>query len=280
MQKAKFKKAVIVGPGLIGGSIGLELRSKKMASRVIGVARHMATLRTAQRKGSIDTGSTDLMRAVSDADLVVLAVPVGAIKKTIIRIKDSLKPGCIVFDVGSTKQEIVRTAERYLPQQIFFVGAHPMAGSEKAGPEFAESGLFVDSLCFITKTSRTDVQAFSRVDRLWKEMGAKTVIIEPAEHDEIVAQVSHLPHMVSAALVDSVKDAVLPYASSGFRDTTRIAAGSPQLWSDIFLSNKKSLLRALGIFEKKISELKKSLNNEARLMQKLAGIKRKRDTLT
>ncbi|MBU1043834.1 MAG: prephenate dehydrogenase [Candidatus Omnitrophica bacterium] len=280
-MKIKFKNVVIVGPGLIGGSIGLVLRKQKMAENIIGVARHKATLLKAKKKESIITGVTDLKKAVADADLVVLATPVMTIKGILSSISHLLKKDCIVMDVGSTKAEIVAYAENVLPDNVYFIGTHPMAGSEKAGAEFASDALFDDSICFITKNSKSNRAALTVVTNLWKMLGARTVLIDPKQHDDIVAQISHLPHLVSVALVDSISSGFFKFAASGFKDTTRIAAGDPQIWRDISFSNKEAILNAIANFEKKLALIKKAIKNNQKqiLVRQLINVKRKRDSL-
>ncbi|MFH1061812.1 MAG: prephenate dehydrogenase [Candidatus Omnitrophota bacterium] len=280
-MKIKFKNAVIVGPGLIGGSIGLVLRKQMLAENIIGVARHKATLLKAKKKESITIGVTDLKQAVADADLVILATPVMAIKGVLQSIGNLLKKDCIVIDVGSTKAEIVAYAEKVLPKNVYFIGTHPMAGSEKAGAEFACDSLFNDSICFIIKTPKSDRAALATVTNLWKMLGARTVLIDPKQHDDIVAQISHLPHLLSVALVDSVCPGFIKFAAAGFKDTTRIAAGDPEIWRDISFSNKEAILTAISNFEKKLNSIKKAIKNNQKqvLVRQLINVKRKRDSL-
>ncbi len=280
-MKIKFKNVVIVGPGLIGGSIGLVLGKQKIADNIIGVARHRATLLKAKKKGSITAGITDIRKAIADADLVILATPVMAIKGILSNLSKLLKKDCIVIDVGSTKAEIVAYAQKVLPNNVHFIGTHPMAGSEKAGAEFASDNLFNGSICFIIKNSKTDKAALTIVANLWKMMGAKTVLIDPQQHDDIVAQISHLPHLISVALVDCVNPGFIKFAASGFKDTTRIAAGDPEIWRDISFSNKEAILNSIVSFEKKLAVIKKAIKNNQKqaLAQQLLKVKRKRDSL-
>ncbi|MCG2712866.1 MAG: prephenate dehydrogenase [Candidatus Omnitrophica bacterium] len=280
-MRLKFKKTVIVGPGLIGGSIGIFLRESKITSSVVGVTRHKDTLSKAVKKGAIDKAEIDLKKAVIDADLVLIATPVEALKKIIREIKNSLKPGCIVFDVGSTKREIVLHAEKMLPGGVYFVGSHPMAGSEKTGVEFARADLFNGSICFITKTKTTNKTAILMINELWKRLGAKCVEIDPCAHDDIVASVSHLPHLISAALVNSVPAEYLKFAGAGFKDSTRIAAASAEIWHDITLSNRKAILKQIKRFESVLKKLKKSitLKQGEQLIRQLDQAKKKRQSI-
>ena len=280
-MKSKFKKVVIVGPGLIGGSIGLALRSYKLAELIVGVARHRSTLSQAKKRKVIDFGCRDIKRAVIDADLVILAIPVGSIKKIITQMKDSLKAGCIVFDVGSSKKEIVEVVEKFLHESVSVVGTHPMAGSEKTGVINSKKSLFENSISFITKTRKTNPKALKQVLTLWKKLGARTIILSPAVHDRIVAQVSHLPHFIVVALVASVSDKFLKFAATGFKDTTRIASGAADMWRDISFSNKEAILRSITEFEKKLNSLKKLLKEDrpALFTRQLMAAKAKRDAI-
>jgi len=276
-----FKKVVIFGPGLIGGSIGIALRQKKLAKCVVGIARRTSTISKAKKARSIDAGTRNFKSAVSGADLVILAAPVNSIKKIILKIKNHLADNCIIFDVGSTKAEIVSIAEKTLPEHVHFVGTHPMAGSEKAGAEFAREGLFKGSLCFIAKTKKTNKDALLRVRKIWSKLGARAVEINPHAHDEIVAAVSHIPHLVSVALVNSISEKLLGFSASGFKDMTRIAEGDPDIWTAICFSNKKAILKTITLFEKKLGLLKKSIkkNSNKLLKKQLLQAKIKRRNL-
>ena len=280
-MKLKFQKVVIIGPGLIGGSIGIFLRKNKIALSVIGVARHKYTLSKALKKGAIDKAETDLKKAVGDADLVVIATPVLALKKVIREIKNNLIPGCIVFDVGSTKREVVFQAQKILPGHVHFIGVHPMAGSEKTGAEFAKADLFKGAVCFITKTKKTNKTAILKVRELWKRLGARCVEIDPALHDNIVASVSHLPHLISSALINTIPLKYLKFAATGFKDTTRIAAGSAEIWHDITLSNRKAILQQIEKFEAVLRKLKKTIVSKQgkQLIRQLDQARKKRQSL-
>ncbi|RKY34904.1 MAG: prephenate dehydrogenase/arogenate dehydrogenase family protein [Candidatus Omnitrophota bacterium] len=276
-----FKKTVIVGPGLIGGAIGIAMLKRKISTEIVGIARHCETINKAIKKKAITSGQVCRLNAVKDADLVVLAVPVSAIKSTLKQIKYLLKKGCIVFDVGSTKKEIVDIAEKFLPQGVYFVGTHPMAGSEKKGVDYAKDDFFINSVCLITKTKKTNQRALDKVMILWQELGAATFILTPLKHDKITAQISHLTHLLSAVLVNSVTSNFLQFSGKGFLDTTRIASGNPQLWQDILFSNKKQVLKAVAIFEKNLAKIKNFLQQEDKknFTRQLARAKKTRDML-
>ncbi|MFH1459138.1 MAG: prephenate dehydrogenase [Candidatus Omnitrophota bacterium] len=277
----KFKKVVIIGPGLIGGSIGLFLKKEKAAEVIVGVARHQKTLKKAKQKKMVDATSKDLINSVRGADLIIIATPVQSVPRIFQLIKNNLQPGCIIFDVGSTKKYILKAADKYLPRDIFFIGTHPMAGSEKAGPEFADRNLFRNSICFIVKPKKVNKKALIFVQSLWKKMGAKVILVKAEKHDQIVAGISHLPHLVSVAIVNSSDTASLKFAATGYKDTTRVVAGLPEIWEGIFFTNKNSILKSIMVFEKELFKLKKALKNSDKkfFTQQLTAAKKTRDKL-
>ena len=240
----KFHKITIIGVGLIGGSIGLAAKRKKLAHQIIGVCRHKASLRKALRIGAIDKGSLDYKTAVKDADLIILAAPVSQIIKIGQEIIPYLKPGSLITDVGSTKAEVVREIEKKLPERIYFVGAHPLAGSEKRGADQARADLFQGAICILTKGSKTKIAALNKMAGFWQSLGCRIKVLTPQRHDRIVALISHLPHLAAAQLVKTARGN-LDFAASGFFDTTRIASSDGEIWSDIFVSNKRFITQAV-----------------------------------
>lgn len=275
-----FNKITIIGVGLIGGSIGLAVKEKKLAGRVIGVCRHQQSLEKAKEKGLIDEGTLDCPAAVKDADLVILAAPVLQIIDTAKEIMPVLKKGCLITDAGSTKAEIVRQIEGILPQGVYFVGAHPVAGSEKRGADFARGGLFDHSLCILTRTAKTNRAALEQISRFWQRLGCRTIALSPREHDRHLAWISHLPHLVAAQLVKTAKDS-LPFAAGGFADTTRIAASDPQVWMDIFFTNKRFIIQAVDKYIKNLKLVRQMIQEDerAKLSAELKKIKKLRDSL-
>ncbi len=276
-----FNKVAIIGVGLIGGSLGLAIKKKKLAKEVIGVTSRKASLSAAKARGAIHKGTLNFKHAVKDADLVIVATPVKMIPGIIRIISPSLKKGCIVTDVGSTKQEIVTKIEKQLPKNIYFVGGHPLAGREKRGVSAARAGLFENTICILTPTPKTNQNALAKTKRFWKELGASSVSLLPSEHDKILSQVSHLPHLVVAALVSSVDPKSLKFASTGFKDTTRIAAGDAVIWRDVCLSNKKAIIKAIDKFTSNLSGLRKSIakGDKQALARSFKRAKKLRDSL-
>jgi len=253
-----FKKVIIIGTGLIGGSLGLAMKNKKLARTIVGFSRHLENARKARKMGAIVYIGKDL-ETVKDADLIILATPVKSIIEISSRIKDKINKNCIVIDVGSTKQAIVAKLDTIIPN---FVGCHPLAGSEKRGVSNLENDIFKDSICILTPTPRTNTKVLNRIRAFWKRMGAKVVLVAPEKHDRALAFTSHLPHAVAFALISAIPDNYLSLSSGGLKDTVRISASDSELWAQIFLSNRQKLLTAINSFQKKISTLKLALENK------------------
>ncbi len=276
-----FNKVAIIGVGLVGGSIGLALRKKRLSGSVAGVCRHKNSVILAKKRGAIDRGYPGIPEAVKDADLVILATPVSKIIGLAKQIAPSLKEGVIVTDVGSSKRLVVESLQKIFSKKGFFVGAHPLAGSEKRGVREARGEIFKDAVCIVTKTKRTNLVAMNKICRLWRLLGARVIVMTPEKHDRLVARVSHLPHMVAAALVSSVDKEKIAFGAGGLRDTTRIASGDPLIWRDIFLTNREEILGAGRKFKKGFEKLIAAIerNEERSLMSFLKKAKEKRDLL-
>jgi prephenate dehydrogenase len=279
-------KVTIVGLGLIGGSLGMAIKKKKLA-RVIGLTRDKSKAALAVKLNAVDYASTNIRGLIQDADIIFICYPMHLIIPEIKKIMQFIKPGTIITDVGSSKEQIVKEAEKILPKKIFFVGGHPMAGKEKTGLEEAETNLFEGENYILTKTSRTNQKALNTLKSLISGIGAKVRVIAPDVHDSIVAGISHMPVAVAAALVDSVGgsgklcDDMMQFAASGFRDTTRIASGDPDLGTDMFVTNKKAVLASINAFKKALSEVEKLIRqgNSAAIRDKLLCIKDFRDSM-
>ncbi|OGW75067.1 MAG: hypothetical protein A2Z72_03480 [Omnitrophica bacterium RBG_13_46_9] len=265
-----FNRVAIIGVGEIGGSIGKDLKARGLAKEIIGIGRRRSSLIKARTAGAVDKDFLvdRIGNGVKDADLIILATPVGRMAELGKKAALSAKEGAIMTDVGSTKGMIVRSLEKILPEKVRFVGSHPMAGSEKGGPLSARLDLFEGRDCFITRTKNTDEEALEIVKKFWKRLGANTIEVTLAEHDRIVAKISQMVHLVASCLIIANKD-VLRYAASGFRDTTRIALSDPVLWRDICLTNNKNIARSL---DELIVILRKFRN--AILKEKAAHIER------
>ena len=256
MADVLFQKLTIVGCGLLGGSLGLAARARGLCSEVIGVGRSAATLDEACRLGAISRAETDLKAGVAESDLVVLCTPVRHIMSSLPDALSSVKAGAIVTDVGSVKTSIVRLGEEVCRRtNSRFVGSHPMAGAEKSGICHAKANLYDGTNCFVTKTEATDMQAFARVCQFWEALDTRIVIARPERHDRLVAMVSHLPHLVAVALVRAVQNSgedrnlVKGIVGNGFRDSTRIARSSAEMWEDIWGENTVEMEGARRAFE-------------------------------
>ena len=275
---ARFDQVTIVGLGLIGGSLGMALRRRRLAKTVVGLSRRAATLRRARERGAVDWGTTDPRRAVRNADLVVLAVPVSLIVpigKTVARF---MRPGSILTDVGSTKAAIVQKLDS-LSTHVSFVGGHPIAGSEQQGIDAADGQLFQREVCVLTPTRRTAPGAVRAVTQLWRGLGAQVVIMSPSEHDRQLAATSHLPHLIAYALAKTGVTRVGTPRS--FLEMTRIAKSDPDLWDDIFLNNQGALAVAVGRFHRELHALEHLVarGKGRRLRQALRRAKVRRDAL-
>jgi len=245
----------IIGVGLLGGSIGLAVKSAGIPCRVVGYGHRRATLEKALASGAIDEAAAGPAEAVKGADLVVLCTPVGLFRRNLADIAPALADGAIVTDVGSTKRSVVRDATELLPRHARFVGSHPMAGSEKRGVDFARADLFQGARCILTPDDSTDREALASVDSFWRALGMTTTTLSPDNHDRLVCDISHLPHALAASLVTMQDDAALPLAGKGFLDATRIAGGDGALWRDIFLDNRENLAASVGRFRETLDAL-------------------------
>ena len=276
-----FRKVTIIGIGLLGGSIGMAIKEQHLAREVMGVSRRQATLSYALRNKIVDKATSNITKSLENADLVILATPVKTIVTLLANIGKHLKRGCIVMDVGSTKSNIVETAHKHLPPHVSFVGAHPLAGSEKKGIEFSSAQLFDRSFCVVTPTSKTNKQAEEKIKTLWTKIGSKVKIISPGEHDKILAYTSHVPHLLAYSMIEAIPGKYLEYGSTGLKDTTRVASSNPQLWSDIAMENSKNVLNVLDEVVKTLSEYRRAISSQSDsvLTDKFKRSKSKRDAI-
>ncbi len=255
----RLDTVAIVGVGLIGGSIGMALRKRRLARRVVGVARRKATLDRARRMGALHSGTLDLARGVADAELTIFCTPVNLIADQAERAAAHCPPGALFTDAGSTKRHIVARLEASLPEAVRFVGSHPLAGSEKRGVDEARADLFVDRVSVVTVTDKTPRDAVAAVTAFWRALGARVLTMTPEMHDQALAYASHLPHLAAASLSIVLPQAYRELAASGFHDTTRIAASDPELWTAIFLDNARPLLESLRSYEAALSDFRVAL---------------------
>lgn len=252
-------RVAIVGVGLIGGSLGMALRERRLAEVVVGIGRSPAALEKALYLGAIDEFTTDLADGVRSADLIVLATPIGQILADLGRLPTLLSPQAVVTDVGSTKAEIAREGDRLLTNGAFVPG-HPMAGSERSGVEAARADLFIEATWALTPTDATNREALKVVRHLAQAVGARTIVLDPHSHDRAVAVTSHLPHVLAYALTtlaaaeSQCNPHLLDLAAGSFASATRVAGSSPELWRDIALSNQAALLEAIRAYRTLLTE--------------------------
>lgn len=276
----KWKSVTIVGVGLIGGSIGKALRQRGLAEQVIGVGRRLSSLRTARRVGAVDRFRTDIASGVAEADLIVVCTPVGQIAEHVREAARHCPEGGLITDAGSSKARIVRRLQR-LPRKVSFVGSHPLAGSEKTGPAHADAELFQGRVTVVTPTSRTPPGNLRRVKAFWRSLGSRVVERSPRSHDAALAATSHVPHAVATALAAATPSGQLELTGTGWRDTTRIAAGDVELWEQILRDNQAPVLKALENFEKVLASLREAIaRDDPRAIRRiLQSGKRNRDAV-
>ena len=259
-----IQELAIVGVGLLGGSVAKAARAGGLARRIVGVGRDVARLQPAVDDGSLDAATIELETGVREADFILLAAPVLAIEGLLERVWRAASDGTVITDVGSTKRNIVRAAERLAARRpLAFVGSHPLAGSEQSGYGVARAGLFRGATVVVTPTEGTELGALKRVTEFWEALGARVSSLDPETHDRTVAAISHLPHLIACALVDGagrVEPAALELAARGFRDTTRIAAGDPDVWTEIFLANRDALSASVGAFREALADLQRAID--------------------
>lgn len=273
-----FKKIAVCGVGLIGGSFALALKKKSAVAEVVGVGRRRDTLERAQQLGLIDRIANDVADAVNGADLVLVAAPVAQTGALLSAIAPHLQAGTVITDAGSTKSDAVEAARVALGDKIGqFVPAHPIAGREQNGPEAALHDLYVGKKVILTPLQENPAALTERVASAWTLCGAIIHQLAPQEHDAVFAAVSHLPHLLAYALVDDIAarpnaERLFQYAASGFRDFTRIAGSSPEMWRDIALANRTALLTELDAYLVQLAQMRELLNhNDGASLQALFG---------
>ncbi len=272
-----FNNVTIIGVGLIGGSLARVMKDKGLAGRITGAGRSRHTLEQALKLGVIDRMGQGYSQAVADADLVVLASPVGTFEKIVQEISPHLKKGAVLTDVGSVKGTLIQKIEAALPAGTHYVPAHPIAGREKSGVEESTEALFRGKRCILTPTPSTDPKALDGVRSLWAAAGAEVVVMDADLHDKVFAAVSHLPHVAAFALMSAVAELntgtedYLQYSGAGFRDFTRIAASSPEMWRDICLLNRDNLIQMIDRYLFSLNRFKREIiaGDEKRLEKHL-----------
>jgi prephenate dehydrogenase len=280
-MKAHWPVVAIVGVGMIGGSIGKALRARRLAAKVVGIGRSQASLDAAKRTGCVTDTSTDIA-AASGADLVVVAAGVGAIPALLDAVDAVVRPGTLLTDAGSTKASIVAGWERRRrSRRGRFVGGHPIAGSHRRGPAAADGDLFAGRVAVVTPAKATPPADAGAIGDFWSAVGSTVFMMPPKEHDRILAATSHAPHVIAAALAAATPEATLAFTAGGWRDTTRIAAGDPDLWADILLDNAGGVGDAMKRFAVGVERLLAAIErgDRRRLVELLTRAKDTRDAL-
>jgi prephenate dehydrogenase len=261
-----FNHIAIVGLGLIGGSLARVVKEKKLAHKVSAYGRTIERLKKARSLGLVDDCYDRFEDRLHEADAVVIATPVGIIEEQALALTPYLRKNALVTDVGSVKGPIVSAIEPRMPQETFFIGGHPIAGTENSGFESSIAELFEGRICVLTPTRQSDAGALERVRKLWAAAGSSVVMMDAEVHDKIVAAISHLPHMVAFTIVNAIagmkdfEQNILEYSAGGFRDFTRIAASDPVMWRDIALMNRDNLLQTLDFFTRALEDLKNAVS--------------------
>jgi cyclohexadieny/prephenate dehydrogenase len=261
-----FNRVALIGFGLIGGSIARAARAQGLAGEIVATARSAKTRARVAELGVVDRVVETNIEAVTDADLVVLSIPVGACGPVAQEIAGYLKPGAIVSDVGSVKGSVVRDMTPFLPAGVHFVPAHPVAGTEHSGPDSGFAELFINRWCILTPPDGTDPNAVEKLRAFWAGLGARVEVMTPDHHDLVLAITSHLPHLIAYTIVGTADELgqvtsseVMKFSAGGFRDFTRIAASDPTMWRDVFLANKDAVLEMLGTFNEDLSKLTRAI---------------------
>ena len=277
----QLRQITVIGLGLLGASITLAVLRRLKGVKSIGYSHRAVTRQKARRLRVAKEVVDDIRQSVARAEIVILASPVRTFEEIFSQIADSLPCDCIVTDVGSTKQEAHKWAQRILPKTVYYVGSHPIAGSEQRGLEFARADLFNDAICILTKTKGTKPQALKTLSKFWSSLGCKVKVMQPGRHDRILANVSHLPHVTVAALINANLPEELKFAGRGFIDTSRIASGPANVWTDVLLTNSANITKGIDKMVRELTKLKEAMNKRdaKRLCMLLEQAKKRRAAL-
>ncbi|WP_439872375.1 prephenate/arogenate dehydrogenase family protein [Rhizobium leguminosarum] len=265
-MSVQFDRIALIGIGLIGSSLAYDIRRLGLAREIVVATRSPDTLKRAEELGLGDRYTTSSQDAVKDADLVIVSVPVGASESVAKEISGSLKPGAVVTDVGSTKASVIAQMAPHMPDNVHFIPGHPLAGTEKSGPDAGFAGLFEGRWCIFTPVAGTDETALKRLRSFWEALGSKVDEMDAEHHDKVLAIVSHLPHIIAYNIVGTADDLetvteseVIKYSASGFRDFTRLAASDPTMWRDVCLHNRDAILEMLARFSEDLAYLQRAI---------------------
>jgi len=264
-----FKKICIIGCGLIGSSLARAIKKKNLAEKIVSSNRSESANNKVKELKIVDNSSTDTKKMVEESDLIIIATPLSSYEEVILKIKDSLKSGAILTDVGSVKENIINLIEKNIPENVSWIPSHPIAGTEDSGPEFGFSELFENRWCIVTPSKKIKEKDVNLLKNFWEKIGSKVDIMEAKQHDYILSITSHLPHLIAYNIVNTsldtqgeTKSSIVKYSAGGFRDFTRIAASNPIMWRDIFIQNKKNTSKMIDKFIESLEDLKEAISNE------------------
>ena len=264
-----FKKVYIIGCGLIGSSLARAMKKNNLAEKIISSNRSDAVNQKVIELKIVDDSSPDTKKMVEGSDLIVIATPLSSYEDVILKIKDSLKKGAILTDVGSVKESIMNLVEKSVPEDISWIPSHPIAGTEESGPESGFAELFQNRWCILTPNKKAKEKDINLLKVFWEKIGSKVDVMEARQHDYILSITSHIPHLIAYNLVntslsiqDEKESSIVKYSAGGLRDFTRIAASNPIMWRDVFIQNKKNNSKIIDKFIENLEDLKNAINNE------------------
>ena len=264
-----FNKVCIIGCGLIGSSLARAIKKNNLSNKIVSSNRSEATNRRVIELRIVDDSSTNIKKMVKDSDLVIIATPLSSYESVILKIKDSLKNGSILTDVGSVKEKIINLVEKFVPMDVSWIPSHPIAGTEESGPNAGFAELFNNRWCIITPSEKAKKQDIKILEAFWKKIGSKVDIMDVKQHDYILSITSHIPHLIAYNIVNTSMSiqkekntTIVKYSAGGLRDFTRIAASNPIMWRDIFIQNKKNTSKMINKFIKNLEDLKVAIENE------------------
>lgn len=280
-MKSKYDKITIIGMGLMGGSLGRTLLRNNIAREVVGCGRNINRLKIALKKGAATSVTIDLEKAVNGAQIIIVSLPVMLISEYVKKILTSVNKNCCITDMGSVKEKIVNEIVKFDKEKLF-IGSHPMVGSEKAGIENMKEDLFKGGTCIVTPLKNSNYQKINILTSFWKYVGMKVIKMTPKQHDKYISGISHLPHLISFALINCQKENILKrkeIIGRGFKDTTRIAASNEEIWTDIFLANQKNIVKDIDYYLKTLKNFRNliegnemnKLKSEIKKAKKLRG---------
>ena len=264
-----FKKVCIIGCGLIGSSIARAIKKKKLSNKIVSSNRSEITNKRVLKLNIVDDSSSDIKKMVRESNLVIIATPLSSYKDVIFKIKNSLKNGAILTDVGSVKKKAISLIEKNIPKNISWISSHPIAGTEESGPDSGFADLFKNRWCILTPSNQTKNKDIKLLELFWKKIGSRVDIMDAKQHDYILSITSHIPHLIAYNIVHTTLNVkkkknrdIIKYSAGGLRDFTRIAASNPIMWRDIFIQNKENMSKMIDKFIKNLKDLKKAIKNK------------------